>query len=227
MWKLAKNEMRDNFFGMPNHISLTCDRTTQIVKFIDSNSWQLFKHVITFERLGTPHYGELYIIKSVEFHLITLVIILVYVEKLKCALMPMLDETLFHKLKCALMPMLDETLFHTHGLTICRPILNKFRVMLHRKFSRGKGMHTTYRKHYKHRGLKALGHFDWTIFDGLYDILRDFKNVTTWLSNVYYPTSPLLLNELYIFSCKFLMYEHHQHWGTLIAQMKKKLLKYF
>ena len=41
--------------------------------------------------------------------------------------------------------------------------------------------------------------FDWAVFDGLYDILSDFKNATTWFSDGYYPTSPLLFKPIIYF----------------------------
>lgn len=45
--------------------------------------------------------------------------------------------------------------------------------------------------------------FDWAVLEELYDILGDFKNATTLLSGVYYPTNPLLLNQLFIWQVRF------------------------
>lgn len=85
-------------------------------------------------------------------------------------------------------------------------------------------IHAFYNVHYENN---SIGDFDRAVLNGLYDIFGDFKNATTWLSGVYYSTSPLVLNQLFILACKISAYEDKRDWGNLMASMKKKLLKYF
>lgn len=287
MWKTARLEMSQMFSSMPNNVSLTCDVWSApyglpqsyiciTAHWIEPQSWQLVKRVITFEPFGAPHSGERQfkiIKKSLGFYKIDSKIISISfdnasnnnlcVNKLKCALTPILDGKIFHTRCCAHII----NLAVQDGLTKCKPVLDKFRIMLRRIFTKGKKMHAAFRTYCQDCGFRALGPnhdmpvrwnstyfmienlvrqkqyihafyqahyprnsigvFDWNVIEGLHDILGDFKNATTLLSGIYYPTSPLLLNQLFILANKISQYEDHTDWGSMVSVMKQKLLKYF
>ena len=52
-----------------------------------------------------------------------------------------------------------------------------------------------------HYPYNTIGHQGWVIIESLYNILGDLENATTILSGIY-PTSHLLLNQLYILAIK-------------------------
>ena len=66
-WHKAKNETREMFATLSNNVSLTCDVWSvpnglphsyicTTAHWVDPQSWQLCKRVITFEVFGAPHW---------------------------------------------------------------------------------------------------------------------------------------------------------------------------
>jgi len=68
----------------------------------------------------------------------------------------------------------------------------------------------------------------WNIIAKLTDLLEVFKTATTLLSGIYYPTSPLVLNQVYLMAQKIQDFEYE---GPIFEEVGKamvgKLLKYF
>ncbi|KAJ9553532.1 hypothetical protein OSB04_017577 [Centaurea solstitialis] len=69
--------------------------------------------------------------------------------------------------------------------------------------------------------------YEWMMIEGFHDLLTDFKTATKLLSGVYYPTSPLVLNQLYILSSKIYYYQSDENFRHVVRPMKVKFLKYF
>jgi hypothetical protein len=80
----------------------------------------------------------------------------------------------------------------------------------------------------KHKVPNKFDDFSWSIIEKLTDLLGVFKNATTYLSGVYYPTSPLVLNQIYYLANKISDFEYEGPLFKLVGEtMKDKLLKYF
>ena len=68
----------------------------------------------------------------------------------------------------------------------------------------------------------------WSIIAKLTDLLTVFKNATTLLSGIYYPTSPLVINQVYFMAQKIHDFEYEgEIFQQVGATMAEKLLKYF
>ena len=57
-------------------------------------------------------------------------------------------------------------------------------------------------------------------------MLQPFYEASTKLSGVYYPTTPLLMGELFLMCSKLNEYENLPIWVPIIADMQKTFLKY-
>ncbi|GJW43789.1 zinc finger BED domain-containing protein RICESLEEPER 2-like protein [Tanacetum coccineum] len=69
---------------------------------------------------------------------------------------------------------------------------------------------------------------NWVIIEGLTQLLEVFNNATKVLSGVYYPTSPLVLQQIVFMTTKLTEYEFEGGiFATMVKPMKEKLKKYF
>ncbi|GJW55391.1 zinc finger BED domain-containing protein RICESLEEPER 2-like protein [Tanacetum coccineum] len=69
---------------------------------------------------------------------------------------------------------------------------------------------------------------NWVIIEGLTQLLEVFENATKILSGVYYPTSPLVLQQIVFMTTKLTEYEFEGGiFATMVKPMKEKLKKYF
>ncbi|GKB80597.1 zinc finger BED domain-containing protein RICESLEEPER 2-like protein [Tanacetum coccineum] len=69
---------------------------------------------------------------------------------------------------------------------------------------------------------------NWVIIEGLTQLLEVFNNATKILSGVYYPTSPLVLQQIVFMTTKLTEYEFEGGiFATMVKPMKEKLKKYF
>ncbi|GJY91012.1 zinc finger BED domain-containing protein RICESLEEPER 2-like protein [Tanacetum coccineum] len=69
---------------------------------------------------------------------------------------------------------------------------------------------------------------NWIVIESLCPLLEVFSNATKFLSGVYYPTSPLVLQQIYFISCKLTEYELNGGiFRSMVKPMKAKLKKYF
>lgn len=87
-----------------------------------------------------------------------------------------------------------------------------------------------FHKNLKDRGLVASEYPNesWEIIAKLTDLLGVFKNATTYLSGVYYPTSPLVLNQIFMLASKLNDFEFEgEELKNVGEKIKEKLLKYF
>ena len=155
------------FANLPNNVSLTCyvwsapnglpqSYICITAHWVDPQSCQLCKRVITFEVFGAPHSGDrqFSIIKKnlLWYNLYTKIISISFdnasnntrcVEKLKLALTPMLNGEIFHTRCCAHII----NLAVQDGLETCKRVLNKFRLMIRRIYNKGKSMQQAYRRY--------------------------------------------------------------------------------
>jgi hypothetical protein len=68
----------------------------------------------------------------------------------------------------------------------------------------------------------------WEVIQKITELLKVFKTATTLLSGVYYPTSHLVLNQIFLMSSKLSEYEFCGNvYAIMVAPMKAKLRKYF
>ncbi|GJZ51172.1 zinc finger BED domain-containing protein RICESLEEPER 2-like protein [Tanacetum coccineum] len=68
----------------------------------------------------------------------------------------------------------------------------------------------------------------WVLIESLNPLLEVFQNATVILSGVYYPTSPLVLQQIFFISCKLSDLELEGGLlSCMVKPMKKKLRKYF
>ena len=66
----------------------------------------------------------------------------------------------------------------------------------------------------------------WDTIAKLTDLLNIFKNATTLLSDIYYPTSPLVVNQVYLMTQKINDFEYESELFQQVgAKMTEKLLK--
>ncbi|GKC14030.1 zinc finger BED domain-containing protein RICESLEEPER 2-like protein [Tanacetum coccineum] len=69
---------------------------------------------------------------------------------------------------------------------------------------------------------------NWVIIEGLTQLLEVFNNATKRLLRVYYPTSPLVLQQVVFMTTKLTEYEFEGGiFATIVKLMKEKLKKYF
>ncbi|GJS16189.1 zinc finger BED domain-containing protein RICESLEEPER 2-like protein [Tanacetum coccineum] len=69
---------------------------------------------------------------------------------------------------------------------------------------------------------------NWVIIEGLTQLLEVFNNATKILSGVYYPTCPLVLQQIVFMTTKLSEYELEGGiFATMVKPMKEKLKKYF
>jgi hypothetical protein len=77
---------------------------------------------------------------------------------------------------------------------------------------------------------KVMGKFDsWELMEKLVGMLEVFKSTTKLVSGVYYPTSHLVLNEIYVICNKMDEYDlvEDEFFSDMVVAMKAKLKKYF
>jgi len=68
----------------------------------------------------------------------------------------------------------------------------------------------------------------WDVIETITQVLQVFKNATTALSGVYYPTSPITLNKIYLMTRKLGELEcRGRPYSDMVGPMKEKLRKYF
>ena len=78
------------------------------------------------------------------------------------------------------------------------------------------------------KGKHPVTDEDWDLMEEFVEMLKVFKQSTTFLSGVYYPTSCLLLNELCLMAQQLDRFEQKNEVFILITQpMRAKLVKYF
>ena len=78
------------------------------------------------------------------------------------------------------------------------------------------------------KGKNPVSDYDWDLMEEFVEMLKVFKQSTTFLSGVYYPTSPLLLNELWLMSAQLERFEQRSEIFVLVTRpMRQKLVKYF
>lgn len=78
------------------------------------------------------------------------------------------------------------------------------------------------------KGKHPVTDEDWDLMEEFVEMLKVFKQSTTFLSGVYYPTSSLLLNELCLMAAQLERFEQRSEIFILITQpMRAKLVKYF
>lgn len=70
---------------------------------------------------------------------------------------------------------------------------------------------------------------DWNLLQELTHFLQIFKEATSLLSGVYYPTSPLVLNQFFLMTEKMANFEYSSItlFQNMVIAMKSKFLKYF
>ncbi|GJY69500.1 zinc finger BED domain-containing protein RICESLEEPER 2-like protein [Tanacetum coccineum] len=69
---------------------------------------------------------------------------------------------------------------------------------------------------------------NWVTIESLTQLLEVFNNATKILSGVYYPTSPLVLQQIFFMTTKLSEYELEGGiFATMVKPMKEKLKKYF
>ncbi|GJZ64399.1 zinc finger BED domain-containing protein RICESLEEPER 2-like protein [Tanacetum coccineum] len=69
---------------------------------------------------------------------------------------------------------------------------------------------------------------NWVTIESLTQLLEVFNNATKFLSGVYYPTSPLILQQIFFMTTKLSEYELEGGiFATMVKPMKEKLKKYF
>lgn len=68
---------------------------------------------------------------------------------------------------------------------------------------------------------------DWTIVNRFRDFLYSFYEVTSELFGVYYPTSCLMIDYIWLTAESFARYRHDTLLGPIVAPMEVKFLKYF
>ena len=84
------------------------------------------------------------------------------------------------------------------------------------------------RVHDKGKVPSKFSTLNWSIIEKTTNLLAVFKNATTFLSGVYYPTSPLVLHQNFLLANKLGDFEYENETFQLVGQtMKIKLLKYF
>ena len=64
------------------------------------------------------------------------------------------------------------------------------------------------RLHDQNKVPSKFSYLSWSIIEKLTDLLGVFKNATTFLSGVYYPTSNLVLNQIYLLATKLNEFEY-------------------
>ncbi|KAL7615109.1 hypothetical protein Lser_V15G05806 [Lactuca serriola] len=78
------------------------------------------------------------------------------------------------------------------------------------------------------KGKNPVLDFDWELMGEFVEMLKVSKQSTTFLSGMYYPTSPLLLNELWLKSAQLELFEQRSEIFFLVTRpMRQKLVKYF
>ncbi|KAJ9541171.1 hypothetical protein OSB04_027677 [Centaurea solstitialis] len=254
-WEKAKNETRELFSNLPNNVSLTCDVWSApnglpesylciTAHWVDPISWLLCKRIITFSfdnasnnnrcvdklklALNPILDGQIFHTRCCA-HIINLAVqdgletCKRVLNKFRLMLRRIFNKG--KKMQQAYRKYCKDVGFRALGPAHDMPVRwNSTYYMLDNLVKQKQYIHAFYNIHYE---KNTIGSQDWAIIEGLHDILNDFKNATTLLSGIYYPKSPLLLNQLYILSSKIVAYEDHHDWGTLMASMKAKLLKYF
>ncbi|CAI9294831.1 unnamed protein product [Lactuca saligna] len=68
---------------------------------------------------------------------------------------------------------------------------------------------------------------DWENIESLLGILKVFRSSTIRLSNAYYPTTPLVLEEILLLTHMFKEYKQKPFWEPGILGMQSKLLQYY
>ncbi|XP_076917325.1 zinc finger BED domain-containing protein RICESLEEPER 2-like [Bidens hawaiensis] len=80
----------------------------------------------------------------------------------------------------------------------------------------------------KKRKVRAFSVRGWEMISKLSELLKSFKTATTYLSGVYYPTSPLVLHQIWLVCVKINEFEYvDPMYDYMIVPMKSKLRKYF
>jgi hypothetical protein len=75
---------------------------------------------------------------------------------------------------------------------------------------------------------ESFSNQNWAIIEKIVNLLKVFKNATTLLSGVYYPTSYLVINQIWLICETLGEYEYEGViFEKMIEAMKKKLKKYF
>ena len=141
------------FATIPNNVSLTCDVCSApnglpqsyiciTAHWVDPQSWQLCKLVITFEVFGAPHSGDRQfsiIKKNLQWYNLYAKIINISFDNAsnntRCKRV-LNNGQLFHTRCCAHII----NLVVQDGLETCKRVLNKFRVMIRRIYNKGKSM---------------------------------------------------------------------------------------
>ncbi|GKA00176.1 zinc finger BED domain-containing protein RICESLEEPER 2-like protein [Tanacetum coccineum] len=256
LWVMAKQAIIDRFLQINTNVNLTTDVWTPphgvpgsyicvTAHWIEPGTWQMMKRVIAFEDFPVPHTGSA----------LAKTLINVFVKfKLENKIMSItLDNasnntSAIGKLRLKYEPPMEGRFYHSrcvaHIINLCvqdglavkeiNTIKESFKTMLKDVFKSGGKNQQRCSRICKQAGNLVYHLIGTSRQDGtpliiwLTQLLEVFNNATKVLSGVYYPTSPLVLQQIVFMTTKLTEYEFEEGiFATMVKPMKEKLKKYF